>query len=141
MVAKAAIQAPALDVLSRPIVPAQITDPARVHDLRRDAQAKLAIGPGLLTETVELRVGTRGKPIAEKSLVKLEVTPPWNSWKTLAEANGCRTTWSNATVCADPHTKTTEDAFDVFDCQDPRRNAPTPDDNGPRDIHWIDMSS
>ena len=35
LVAKAAIHAPALDVVSRPIIAAQITQPARVHDLRR----------------------------------------------------------------------------------------------------------
>src|SRR5258708_38540085 len=33
-----------------------------------------------------------------KSIARLEVTPPWNSWKTLAEANGCHTTLPEVTV-------------------------------------------
>jgi len=42
--------------------------------------------------TVELSVGrgANAAPSAEKLLVKLDVTPPRNSWKTLAEANGCQ---------------------------------------------------
>ena len=44
MVAQTRIHAPALDVVARPIVAAQIADPARVHELRGDARAKLAIG-------------------------------------------------------------------------------------------------
>src|SRR5215471_7385685 len=51
----------------------------------------------LPVETVELRVG-RAIFSAPKLLVKLEVTPPWNSWKTLAEANGCQTTLPEVTV-------------------------------------------
>src|SRR5262249_5857942 len=45
LVAKAAVHAPALDIVSGPVVAAQIADPARIHDLRREAQGKLAIGP------------------------------------------------------------------------------------------------
>ena len=45
LIAKAAIEAPALKVVSSSIVPPQIAEPARVHHLRRDAEAKFAIGP------------------------------------------------------------------------------------------------
>src|SRR5258708_18369474 len=44
LVRKAARHAPALDVVSGPIVAAQITDPARIHESRCDADAKLAVG-------------------------------------------------------------------------------------------------
>src|ERR1700726_4483132 len=49
--------------------------------------------------TVELRVGrgANAAPSAEKLLVKLDVTPPANSWKTPAEANGCQTTLPDVT--------------------------------------------
>src|SRR5476649_2420962 len=45
-------------------------------------------------------------------------------------------------ACANPHTKTAENAFDVIDRQDPRRDEPGPDrssdDAGPGDVHGID---
>ena len=47
--------------------------------------------------------------------------------------------------CANPHTKTTKNAFDVVDRQYPRRDEPRPDrspeDAGPGDIQWIDVGS
>src|SRR5262245_52790180 len=56
--------------------------------------------PKLLVEIVELRFGVLAKdgPSAEKLLSKLEVRPFWNSWMTLAEANGCQTTLPDVTV-------------------------------------------
>jgi len=50
--------------------------------------------------TVELSVGSgaNAAPSAEKLLVKLDVTVPRNSWKTLADANGCQTILPDVTV-------------------------------------------
>src|SRR5215470_3461720 len=52
-----------------------------------------------MIETSELRFEEPGgAPAAPKLVSKPPVTPPWKSWKTLADANGCQTTLPDVTV-------------------------------------------
>src|SRR5215470_11894671 len=52
-----------------------------------------------MIETSELRFEEPGgAPAAPKLVSKPPVTPPWKSWKTLAEVNGCQTTLPDVTV-------------------------------------------
>src|SRR5262249_6978399 len=140
VIAKAAIEAPALDVVSDPIIAAQIADPARVRDLRCGAQAELAVGPWAVDRDrrAELREWR-----ADRSEVARQIGGD-AALEFVEDAGGGERPHdhiANCDGCTDPHAQTTNRAFNVLDRQDPRRDAAGADNHGSRDIQRIDLSS
>src|SRR5262245_43866137 len=115
MVAKAAVHAPALDIVSGPIVPAKVADPAGVLHLRCNAKAKLAIGPKVARgdRRTESRQGSadRGEIARQtRNGAALEFVENAGRGERLPQHIIGRNS------CADPHTQATKGAFDVVDC-------------------------
>jgi len=100
-------------------------------------------------EIVELRFGVLAKdePVVEKLLNKFEVTPPWNSWTTLAEANGCQATLADVNVVPTrtlrrPRVLSIALSVKIEGGTKPAPGARGgPGDTGARDIQSIDMRS
>ena len=140
LIAKAAIQAPALDVVSRPIVPPQITNPARARKLCRDAQAKLAIGPQARGRDRRAE-GRKGRAYRSEIARQTRSDLSLEFVKHAGGGERLQNHIAGRNGCAYPHTQTSQRALDVVDGQDPRRDEPRSGDNSPRDIHRIDPRS
>src|SRR5262249_6269583 len=140
LIAKAAVDAPALDAVPRSIVATQIADPAAVQDLRRDAEAELSVGPWAVDRDCRAqrwrwrvdRPEIAGQGRGDAALEFMEHTRRGERLQhDIVECDGR----------ADPDTQATERAVDVLDCKRPRRNAAKSVDQGPRHIHRVDLRS
>src|SRR5262249_38424314 len=125
VVPKAAIHAPALDVVSGAIVRAQLADPACIQDLRRNARTKLSVG----TEAArrDRRAKSRKRCMYRREIARqTRCDPALEFVENAGRGKRLPNHIAGCNSCANPNTKTTEGAFDVVDCQDPRRDEPCP---------------